>query len=346
MTDATAKESATRALREEEYIALLNGLGVARTPFSAIAIRGRDRIKFLHNFCTANIKSLSPNQGCEAFVLNVKGKTIGFGYVVVLEQEIYFITPSTFHEELIRHWTKYVITEDVQFESMAQSQGCWCLSARVSEHIARTWSPAANETDYLATRFATILNALDGVPYLFSINSVVDQEPFIAIQASLFSGRDIMVLVAHRAESQWLKTLSTAQVREVSSSAFEVARIEHGTPIFGMDISEANLPQEVARDELAISFKKGCYLGQETVARIDALGHVNKSMVQFEFSGSEVPLPGTPLNHNDKVIGLITSTCFSFKFARPIGIGYLNRNVTQVDIDLGPEYGRVKQLGS
>ena len=76
-------------------------------------------------------------------------------------------------------------------------------------------------------------------------------------------------------------------------------RIEHQTPWFGMDASDANLPQELRRDEQAISFTKGCYLGQETVARIDALGHVNQHLVGLRLNaearpGTELSLDGKP----------------------------------------------------
>ena len=66
---------------------------------------------------------------------------------------------------------------------------------------------------------------------------------------------------------------------------FDVARIEAGTPLFKVDFDDSNLPQEVGRDAEAISFTKGCYLGQETVARIDALGHVNQRIVGVQFTG-------------------------------------------------------------
>ena len=76
---------------------------------------------------------------------------------------------------------------------------------------------------------------------------------------------------------------------------FDAARIEAGMPLFGVDFDDSNLPQEVGRDAEAISFTKGCYLGQETVARIDALGHVNQRIVGVRFSGTEVPAVGTEL---------------------------------------------------
>jgi folate-binding protein YgfZ len=76
---------------------------------------------------------------------------------------------------------------------------------------------------------------------------------------------------------------------DLDSSAFEVLRIEAGVPASGRDVTPDNLPQEVARDSQAINFVKGCYLGQETVARIDALGHVNKLLRGIIITGDRVP---------------------------------------------------------
>ena len=81
---------------------------------------------------------------------------------------------------------------------------------------------------------------------------------------------------------------------------FDAVRIESGTPLFGVDFDEENLPQEVGRDELAISFTKGCYLGQETVARIDALGHVNQGIAGVRFDGADVPAAKADLTQGDK----------------------------------------------
>ena len=86
-----------------------------------------------------------------------------------------------------------------------------------------------------------------------------------------------------------------AGARSIGAPAIEARRIEAGFPWYGPDISEKNLPQELARDQRAISFTKGCYLGQETVARIDALGHVNQTLVgvRLRRPGGSDGRPGT-----------------------------------------------------
>ena len=86
-----------------------------------------------------------------------------------------------------------------------------------------------------------------------------------------------------RNDRESCKHLNQPERRVVMAEAVEIARVEFGTPFYGQDITTENLPQEVNRDKTAISFTKGCYLGQETVARIDALGHVNRLLGLLQF---------------------------------------------------------------
>ena len=96
---------------------------------------------------------------------------------------------------------------------------------------------------------------------------------------------------------------------EVSPDALEILRVEKRTPWFGRDIDDSNLPQELLRDDKAISFNKGCYLGQETVARIDAMGKVNRVLVPVSID-SELPV-GSELVVGDKAMGKLTSVAWS-----------------------------------
>ena len=110
-----------------------------------------------------------------------------------------------------------------------------------------------------------------------------------------------------------------------SPAAFEAARIEAGFPLHVRDITERNLPQEVARDDRTISFRKGCYLGQETVARIDALGHVNQLLVGLRFAGQEVAPPGLELFTDAAKAGHVTSAAFSPRQQCAVALAYVRR---------------------
>ena len=121
-----------------------------------------------------------------------------------------------------------------------------------------------------------------------------------------------------------------ARAKPCGHQSVEMARIEAFTPDYGRDISADNLPQEVARDARAISFVKGCYIGQETVARLDARGHVNRTLVGVRFDGATVPEPGTELTgETGKVMGRVTSAAFSPTFAAPLALAYLRRESNQ-----------------
>jgi folate-binding protein YgfZ len=116
-------------------------------------------------------------------------------------------------------------------------------------------------------------------------------------------------------------------IEELDQASFEALRIEAGTPVFGRDLAETNLPQELDRDERTINFVKGCYLGQETVARIDAVGHVNQLLRGLQLPpGSSPPPPGAWLEHAGQRVGFVTSAAFSPGWNAAIALGLIRRS--------------------
>ena len=115
-------------------------------------------------------------------------------------------------------------------------------------------------------------------------------------------------------------------------TALHELRIEARLPWYGIDLSDENLAQEANRTRAAISFAKGCYLGQEPIARIHALGHVNKEVTRFVISGSTMPAAGAVLvNPQDpsKEIGRLTSVAWSTARQQPIGLGIVRSAFAQ-----------------
>ncbi len=118
-------------------------------------------------------------------------------------------------------------------------------------------------------------------------------------------------------------TFVKAGLPEIDSATFEALRIEAGTPVSGVDVLPNNLPQEVGRDKLTVNFVKGCYLGQETVARLDALGHVNRLLKGLHLEADVIPPAGSSLTFEGKSIGSVTSSAFSPGWQCPIALAYL-----------------------
>ena len=119
--------------------------------------------------------------------------------------------------------------------------------------------------------------------------------------------------------------LKRAGAEPVSPEAYETARIEAGFPRFGADITPENFPAEAGILERAVSFEKGCYPGQETVARMRYRGHPNKTLHRLAIEGPP-PAPGTPIVQNEKQVGKVTSVAPLPISDRHLALGYLSRN--------------------
>ena len=110
--------------------------------------------------------------------------------------------------------------------------------------------------------------------------------------------------------------------------ALEVCRIERGIPRYGIDITEKNLPQETGQMH-ALSFTKGCYVGQETVERVRSRGHVNRQLVRLLFDGRQEISPYTEIFHDGQSVGTVGSSAYSFDLQRTVALGYLRREYAE-----------------
>jgi folate-binding protein YgfZ len=128
----------------------------------------------------------------------------------------------------------------------------------------------------------------------------------------------------------------------VESPAWTALRVESFFPLYGVDFDESNLPQEINRDAQAISFTKGCYLGQETVARIDALGHVNKMLVLLKFDGERIPESGAKLTAGGNEVGTVTTATWSPRFEAPLAIAFVRRGSNAIGNRLEGESGHAE----
>ncbi|MEM7313512.1 MAG: hypothetical protein AAF497_10205, partial [Planctomycetota bacterium] len=186
---------------------------------------------------------------------------------------------------------KYLITEDVQLEDVSSSTTSVALSgsqipASVVEQLA-----AGGLEGYLQHAQAEFAGKSVDV---ICTGTDEPSKRFVL----RFPSTDVEAVVTH---------LISLGVTEFSVEMAEALRIVERRPKYGVDITEKNLPQEVGRDKLAISFTKGCYLGQETVARIDAMGHVNWHLVRIKIESEFVPAADTEISAGEKVVGRITS---------------------------------------
>ena len=113
----------------------------------------------------------------------------------------------------------------------------------------------------------------------------------------------------------------------VEADVVETLRLEHGMARWGAELTTATLPPEAGPHMLkAISYTKGCYVGQETIARLKSVGHVNRSLVFLRSDTAAFPAPGTKLAHDGHEVGSVTSSDYSPRLEKGIALGYAHRN--------------------
>ncbi len=270
-----------------------------RTKRARLEIKGPDRDKFLHNLTTNDVKGLAVGRGHETFVTTPQGKTLSYGTVLKLEDRLLYRTEAAGLEALLAHFGKYGMFDDVEVVDRTAAT----FELHVAGAGARQPDGAApdREFDHRLTQpdgdFLLIRERPLGVPGWTLIGPVDQLQSALDRTSAELRGR----------------------FEPLDPDDAESLRIMTGTPLFGRDVTTDNLPQEVGRDARAISFVKGCYLGQETVARLDALGHVNRLLTRLSLDSGAVPADGTPLFFEGKQVGKITSAESGGAFA----LGYV-----------------------
>jgi folate-binding protein YgfZ len=111
----------------------------------------------------------------------------------------------------------------------------------------------------------------------------------------------------------------------IAAEALEVLRIEAAVPKWGLDMDENTIPVEAGLEARAISYDKGCYIGQETIARIKTYGHVNRRLVQMALTGGSVPGCGDKIFVEAREVGQVTSAVRSLRLGKPLALGYVRR---------------------
>ncbi len=123
-------------------------------------------------------------------------------------------------------------------------------------------------------------------------------------------------------------------VATITPAELEELRIEAGLPLWGVDMDENTIPNEAGLERRAIRYDKGCYIGQETIARIRTYGHVNRQLVLIAVAGEKVPARGQKLFQGEKEVGQVTSATMSVRLGKPMALGYLRRELARTGTKL------------
>jgi folate-binding protein YgfZ len=234
-----------------------------------LEIRGRDRSKVLNNVATQDLRTLEVGQAFETFITETKGRSLGHGIAVGLPDRHLFVTVPGQGERLFAHLDRFIIMEDAVVQDISSTYSVWlvCTVSDLPESIGVAPGPKQ------------------------SIEYSIEGESVIGVWAPWVSNSTSLLLVPTSIDARLESKFSDFIVQSdlLERTAWEAERIANFWPWFGQDFDDKNLPQEVDRNDQAISFNKGCYLGQETIARLDALGQVQKKLVRLKLSTHVLP---------------------------------------------------------
>lgn len=294
---------------EQEYWAMRKGAALRDASFFGKAkVTGKDAQDFLHRMISNDVKSLEPGKGVWALFLDIKGHVQGDMKIYRFPEHLLMIMQRHAMEPVIKGLDKYIISERIEFADVTDQFGFFQVlgpdAALVLQSKGATQLPETELTFVSAT--------FDGIP-----------------AQVIRLGLGYALLVAAESAQPLLNFL---ELPPVGSKAFNIFRIESGLPVLGIDFDDSNLPQE-SRLDPALNFHKGCYLGQEVIARLDAQGHVNKQLMGI-VSDDEMNRD-QKLVAGEKEVGRITSTTHSPLSNQYVGLGYVRREFAKQDQQLG-----------
>ena len=273
-----------------------------------IQILGADAEKVVNNLCTNDVKKLTVGTCCEAFITNVRGWCVEHGFVLKLRGEIQLVGQFGNPAALCAHIDRYIIREDAEITDLSASKCVYLLNEKEgAQSAAHFGSPT------LSPKGGSILSA-----------EVVSRS-VLAVSVNLLNVDDVL-LITDKSDGLWLgRELASASILLGSPEEYELQRIGSFWPQSGREILEKSIPQELDRDSSTISFTKGCYLGQETIARLDAIGQLQKKLCLVRIDSRESIQPGTGLMKADQQVGQITSSSRDSTGSYSVALAYLRR---------------------
>jgi len=293
----------------------------------ALEVSGPDRVRFLHNLTTADVRALAPGDAARAFVTTVQGRVVADADLLALEESILLLLPAGWSEAVAEHLGRYRIVERVEIASRPDLVVAELRGPRAAERLAAAGLAAA------PAEGAHAAVELGGAKLRLLRRSSAEPR-FDAI------GEPAALALARAALGTAASPLGLA---ELSPEGAEALRVEAGELAFGVDFGSESFPQE-SGEEGAVSYTKGCYLGQEVVARIHYRGGVQRLPRGLRLL-DRLPEPGTPLLHEGRVAGRATSVARSPRFGA-IGLALVHRRAGEPPARLELEGGGAVELAA
>jgi folate-binding protein YgfZ len=277
---------------------------------ATLGITGRDRVTWLNGLVTCDLVKGEPSDGRYGLFVGRNGRVLADAAVAAGASELWVAVPVASTERLRQHLDHYLVMEDAEVSDRSGELDVWSIHG---------------------PRSAEVLTAAEG---LGSVGGILDHTGL---------GGAVAFVPKERSES------FVAAVRQAGgvvgdAVGWKALRLERAVPEYGVDFDETTYPQEALLEKTAVSFNKGCYLGQEVVCMLELRGHVKRRLAALVLEGEAVPSArDVVLGGDGSAAGEVTSAAFSPTLGRPVALAMLKRAFTEpgVDLRVGSTQGRV-----
>ncbi|MGF1498818.1 MAG: YgfZ/GcvT domain-containing protein [Elainellaceae cyanobacterium] len=307
--------------------AVQSGVAVCdRSHWGRIEVGDADRIRFLHNQSTNDFQSLKPGQGCETVFVTSTARTIDLVNAYMLADRVLLLTSPNCGDRLMQWMDRYIFFADkVTLTDVTKT--------------TVTFSLMGPESDRLLAELG--LDAIVGQPrYSHQTLCLDEHSVMVAVGSGLATPGYTLVAEQQAAPVLWSR-LTQAGTVPLGNALWEELRVIQGRPTPGQELTEDYNPLEAGLWH-AISFEKGCYIGQETIARLDTYKGVKQQL--FGIRLSEAAAPGTPVLFEDSKIGTLTSMVTTA--AGPVGLAYIRTKAggAGLTVQVGDTTGEVVEV--
>ena len=296
----------------------------AVAPRLQIAVAGQDRAAYLQGLLTNDIQGLAPGTGCYSSWLSPQGRMLTDMHVLESGGMILLDVPAETLDATVQRLEQFIFTEDVRVGSLGENlRGVWMHGPRAAGVLEQVIAGARGLGEWPEYRHSQF---------------EFGDSPVSIVRISQLGVPGFCVYMDSGRVDAAVSALGNAGAVAVSDDAITAARVEVAYPVFGVDMTEDTIPLEAGIESRAISFTKGCYVGQEVIIRVLHRGHgrVARKLVSVRIDGSR-PARGAKFYSGDREIGSVTSAAESPR-SGTIALGYAHRDFvapgTQFEVEI------------
>lgn len=262
-----------------------------------IRITGEDRARLLHALTTQEVQKMQPGEGAYTFFLNAQGRILGDANLFCFEDHFLLDTEPETRQKLFEHIDRYIIADDATLEDVTDTLFGIGVEGPQAEAVLKA-AGLTLPVQELAT---------------------LQSEERVVARISSTGAPGYLILLPSQAVKSFVNQMDLPQA---TADVARLVRLEHGRPRYGEEISERYLVQETAQLQ-AVSFNKGCYLGQEIVERVRSRAQIHRVLRPLQIASQESPAAGTKLTSGENAAGEIASAAFSPGLGKVVALAYI-----------------------